>query len=112
MKKITKFTALVAVLSLTLVLAGCQNPASDETPKEEPKVTQQAPTPAPAPAPAPAPNSFTVTFNTNGGTTVASQTVTEGNKAVRPESNPTKESTVSTSFSFEPMTNYISLQRY
>ena len=101
MKKITKFTALVAVLSLTLVLAGCQNPASDETPKEEPKVTQQAPTPAPAPAPAPAPNSFTVTFNTNGGTTVASQTVTEGNKAVRPESNPTKESTVSTSFSFE-----------
>ena len=76
MKKITKFTALVVALSLTLVLAGCQNPASDETTKEETKVTQ--------PAPAPVPKTYTVTFITNGGSTVDSQTVTEGNKASRP----------------------------
>ncbi len=76
MKKITKLTALVAALSLTLVLAACQNPASDETTKEETKVTQ--------PAPAPVPKTYTVTFNTNGGSIVDSQTVTEGSKASRP----------------------------
>ena len=82
MKKITKLTALVAALSLTLVLAACQNPASDETTKEETKVTQ--------PAPAPVPKTYTVTFNTNGGSTVDSQTVTEGSKASRP-ADPTKQ---------------------
>ena len=40
MKKITKLTALVAALSLTLVLAGCQNPASDSKPEEETKTAQ------------------------------------------------------------------------
>ena len=47
MKTITKLTALVAALSLTLVLAGCQNPASDSKPEEETKSAQPGTTAAP-----------------------------------------------------------------
>lgn len=36
-----------------------------------------------------APKTFTVTFDTDGGSTVAAQTVKEGEKATRP-ANPTK----------------------
>ncbi|MBP3255783.1 MAG: InlB B-repeat-containing protein [Clostridia bacterium] len=36
-------------------------------------------------------STFTVTFNTNGGSIVASQSVTSGNKATRPATNPTRE---------------------
>ena len=60
MKKITKLTALVAVLSLTLVLAGCQNPASDTNPAEETKTSQPGTTP---PAPAPAAPAVTTSSN-------------------------------------------------
>ena len=35
--------------------------------------------------------SYIVTFNTNGGSTIQSQTITSGNTATRPASNPTKE---------------------
>jgi uncharacterized repeat protein (TIGR02543 family) len=34
---------------------------------------------------------FTVSFNTDGGSEVTSQTITYGNKATRPSTNPTKE---------------------
>ena len=37
------------------------------------------------------PTTFTVTFNTNGGSAVASQTVADGSKAVKPDTDPTKE---------------------
>lgn len=40
--------------------------------------------------PKPVAKTFTVTFDSNGGTTVTSQTVKEGNKATKP-ANPTKE---------------------
>ena len=36
------------------------------------------------------PTSFTVTFNTNGGSSIASQTVDVGGKVTRPTTNPTK----------------------
>ena len=35
--------------------------------------------------------SYTVTFNTNGGNTIASQSIISGNKATRPLTNPTRE---------------------
>ena len=38
-----------------------------------------------------APTTYTVTFNTNGGSAVASQTVAGGSKAVKPDIDPTKE---------------------
>ena len=37
------------------------------------------------------PTTFTVTFNTNGGSAVVSQTVADGSKAVKPDTDPTKE---------------------
>ena len=37
------------------------------------------------------PTTLTVTFNTNGGSAVASQTVADGSKAVKPDTDPTKE---------------------
>lgn len=43
-----------------------------------------------SPSPAPSPSVYTVTFNSNGGSTVASQTVTAGGKAVKPE-DPARE---------------------
>lgn len=35
---------------------------------------------------------YTVSFNTNGGSTIASQTIDHGQKATRPSTNPTKDS--------------------
>ncbi len=43
---------------------------------------------------------YTVTFNTNGGTSVSSQTVTGGQKATRPAVNPTKAATDSEKYTF------------
>jgi len=40
--------------------------------------------------PPPAPTTYTVSFNVNGGSSVASQTITSGQTATRPEVNPTK----------------------
>ena len=58
--------ALLAITGL-LALAGCKNDTVPETPK------------------------YTVTFNTDGGSTVASQTVESGQKATRPAADPTLE---------------------
>ena len=64
MKKSKKFVlAALALLAITMVLlplAGCKNDSVSETPK------------------------YTVSFNTNGGSTVASQTVERGQKAKEP----------------------------
>ena len=62
--------ALVLLAAITMVLlslAGCKNDTVPETPK------------------------YTVTFNTDGGSTVASQTVESGQKATRPAADPTLE---------------------
>lgn len=47
----------------------------------------------------PATITFTVTFNTNGGSSIASQTVEKGNKATKP-TNPTKKGTPSSDYVF------------
>ena len=62
--------AALALLAITglLALAGCKN---DTVPEPTPK--------------------YTVSFNTNGGSTVASQTVESGQKATRPATDPTLE---------------------
>ena len=43
---------------------------------------------------------YTVTFNTNGGSTVTAQTVTAGGKATRPTTDPTKEADAQNTYSF------------
>ena len=44
--------------------------------------------------------SYTVSFNSNGGTYVSDQSVTGGSKATVPSTEPTKSSTVSTNYTF------------
>jgi hypothetical protein len=61
-----------------------------------------------------APSSYTVTFNSNGGSDVTAQTVNAGGKATEPETNPTKagknfggwyaDSELTTAFDFENTT--------
>lgn len=82
--------------SQALLIAAANTPASDN-PSEPEKKPEQKP-------------SFTVSFETDGGTAVAAQTVTSGNKATRP-ANPTKtgctfagwytSSTLTTVFDFD-----------
>lgn len=43
-----------------------------------------------------APKTFTVTFDTDGGSTVAAQTVKEGEKATRPPTRPKPTSSLTT----------------
>ena len=43
---------------------------------------------------------YTVTFNTNGGSTVTAQTVTAGGKATRPTNDPTKEADAQNTYTF------------
>ena len=43
---------------------------------------------------------YTVTFNTNGGSTVTGQTVLAGEKATRPETDPTKDEDATTKYTF------------
>lgn len=46
------------------------------------------------------PNTYSVTFNSMGGTAVTAQTVTDGNKATRPD-DPTKDATTTESYAFD-----------
>lgn len=46
------------------------------------------------------PNTYSVTFNSMGGTAVTEQTVTDGNKATRPD-DPTKAATTTESYAFD-----------
>lgn len=46
------------------------------------------------------PNTYSVTFNSMGGTAVTEQTVTDGNKATRPD-DPTKDATTTESYAFD-----------
>ena len=80
MKNFFRISALFAALGLAAAFAGCSN-ASGGGP---------APVLAPAPAPAPVLPTYTVAFNSNGGSDVASQTVTSGQTASKP-ADPTKE---------------------
>lgn len=61
------------------------------TPTPTPTPTPSTPTTPTTPTPTPAPTvkKYTVTFNSNGGSAVTSQTITEGGKVTRP-SNPTR----------------------
>ena len=77
MKNFFRIAALFLAFGLTAAFAGCSNASGGG----------DAPAPVPAPAPAP---TYTVTFNSNGGSDVASQTVTSGQTASKP-ADPTKE---------------------
>ncbi len=57
-------------------------------------------TPTPTPTPTPTTEKVTVTFNTNGGSSVSSQEIDKGAKAVEP-TVPTKEATSTTTYAFE-----------
>lgn len=66
-------------------------PAPKPTPKPKPKPTprpepqpEPEPEPAPKPEPKPVKTEFVVSFDTNGGSAVSSQTVIEGNTASKP----------------------------
>jgi uncharacterized repeat protein (TIGR02543 family) len=72
MKKFFVFAALVAAAILT-VAGGCDL-GNNTGPEPEPT------TPAPTPASA----AYTVTFNSNGGTAVPTQTVAKGGRATAP----------------------------
>ncbi len=46
-------------------------------------------------------NTYQVTFDTNGGSSIATQTVQYGAKATRPSANPTKQTTSTTIYTFD-----------
>lgn len=79
MKKRYSFVILCAVFSMGLLLGACnsQKPGSETENPSESQGSEVVTT-------------YTVTFNSNGGSDVASQTVKKGEKATKP-TNPTKE---------------------
>ena len=93
-----KFVSLLAIMFLlfTAVFAnsGCgggSNGSINEN-KTQPDDSNLSPETNPSPEPTPIPEiSFTVTFNSNGGSSVESQTVKSGEKAVEPTA-PIKDS--------------------
>lgn len=84
----SKKRILVSLLCLGAVLgvASCGTPEVTPTPTPTPPVTETPVTPTPTPEVV----KYTVTFNSNGGSAVASAEV-EQNKKVSAPANPTKE---------------------
>ncbi|MBQ4400558.1 MAG: VWA domain-containing protein, partial [Synergistaceae bacterium] len=84
------FAVIVFLMALVFTVSGCggggssnslsQNP--DDNPIPTPTPT---PIPTPTPTPTPTPSGFVVTFNSMGGTAVASQTVAAGGMAEEPD---------------------------
>ena len=80
MKKIVKNLVVIMCMLMLVSLAACMDGQISESTSENPK--------------------YTVTFNSNGGSEVAPQTLDKGTFATAP-SNPTKDATASTVYTFE-----------
>lgn len=88
-----RFSSVIALMFFLFVVvfgsAGCGGGSSSNFANEP-----NNPAPNPNPDPAPTPNtSFTVTFDSNGGTEIPSQTIASGGTVVRPD-NPVKDGNV------------------
>lgn len=100
MKKLGKITVFVT-LALSLLLFSCSNPSSSEGGDNSSNNGNTNSTPD-------NPNggngsqtiSYTVTFDSMGGTTVESQQVAQGEKASKPAQDPTKEGSETVTYSF------------
>lgn len=91
MKKLLLTSLACFSLVLSGMLISCDSPSNTQPillPATPATTTPETTTPTTTPATQPA-ASYTVSFVTDGGTDVASQTVTSGNKATRP-ANPSK----------------------
>lgn len=105
MQKISKFPLLVATMAVVFAFASCKVSSDDDTPAVVPATTP-AVKPANTPADTPAPDAgskvekFCVTFNSNDGSEVPSQTIENGKKASRPAA-PTKADTATEAFLFD-----------
>ena len=80
MKKLARYLLLLAAMGLGFAFASCKADDDDDT--SQPPVY------------------YTVSFNSNGGTEVKSQTIVHGNKAAKP-TNPTKAATEAETYAFE-----------
>ena len=93
-----KFLLLLGLLGLT-TFSGCglfeQNTSTDSSEQSGSEIVDSGNSSSDAQK-----EMFTVTFNSNGGSAVAAQSVEEGAYATAPDT-PTKESTVSTEYVFE-----------